>query len=83
MAHRYVMRSNSSLVRKTRILLESGSVLFLTTRNARQRKMQRLGIADSRYMRTRGAARTGAAPRALDPAASPTLTVGATQNNNQ
>ena len=40
--------------------------------------MQRLGITDSHYMRTRGAARTGAAPRALDPAASPTLTVGAT-----
>ena len=40
--------------------------------------MQSLGITDSHYMRTRGAARTGAAPRALDPAASPTLTVGAT-----
>ena len=37
-----------------------------------------LGIAGSEYMRTRGAARAGAAPRALDPAASPTLTVGAT-----
>ena len=40
--------------------------------------MQRLGITDSHYMRTRGAARTGAAPRDLDPAVSPTLTVGAT-----
>ena len=72
------MRSNSSLVRKTRILLESGSVLFLTTRNARQRKMQRLGITDSHYMRTRGAARSGAAPRDLDPAVNPQLTVDAT-----
>ena len=40
--------------------------------------MQRLGITDSHYMRTRGAARTSAAPRDLDPAVSPTLTVGAT-----
>ena len=40
--------------------------------------MQRLGITGSHYMRTRGAARTGAAPRDLDPAVSPTLTVGAT-----
>ena len=40
--------------------------------------MQSLGIADSQYMRTRGAARAGAAPRVLDPAASPTLNVGAT-----
>ena len=40
--------------------------------------MQSLGITDSHYMRTRGAARTGAAPRDLDPAVSPTLTVGAT-----
>ena len=78
MAQRYVIRSNSSLVRKTRILLESGSVLFLTTRNARQRKMQRLGITDSHYMRTRGAARSGAAPRDLDPAVNPQLTVDAT-----
>ena len=40
--------------------------------------MQSLGIAGTDYMRTRGAARAGAAPRALDPAASPTLNVGAT-----
>ena len=40
--------------------------------------MQSLGITDSHYMRTRGAARTSAAPRDLDPAVSPTLTVGAT-----
>ena len=40
--------------------------------------MQRLGTTDSHYMRTRGAARTSAAPRDLDPAVSPRLTVGAT-----
>ena len=40
--------------------------------------MQRLGITDSHYMRTRGAARTGAAPRDLDPAVNPQLTVDAT-----
>ena len=37
-----------------------------------------LGISGPEYMRTRGAARAGAAPRALNPAASPTLIVGAT-----
>ena len=40
--------------------------------------IQSLEIAGTDYMRTRGAARAGAAPRALDPAASPTLNVGAT-----
>ena len=40
--------------------------------------MQRLGITGSHYMRTRGAARTGAAPRDLDPAVNPQLTVDAT-----
>ena len=41
--------------------------------------MDSLGISGPEYMRTRGAARAGAAPRALNPAASPTLIVGATQ----
>ena len=41
--------------------------------------MQSLEIAGTDYMRTRGAARAGAAPRVLDQAASPTLNVGATQ----
>ena len=42
--------------------------------------MDGFGIAGPDYMRTRGAARAGAAPRALNPAASPTLIVGATQD---
>ena len=72
------MRSNLSLVRKPRILL--GQCCFTLTRNARQ-QMQRLGTTDSHYMRTRGAARTSAAPRDLGPAVSPRLTVGATHGS--
>ena len=40
--------------------------------------MQGLGIADSRYMRTRGAARAVQHPETPAPAVSPQLTVGAT-----
>ena len=74
------MRSNLSLVCKTRIPLESGSVWFLTTlKRTSTEKRQGLSESPTRdRMRTRGAVRAVQHPETPASVTSPRLTVDAT-----